>query len=109
LIVFHFFVPFFVLLMREAKRRAPLMLALCAGLLVLRAVDSFWMAGPSGEDPNPPLHSVLSWMNLVFPIGMGGLWLATFLWLMEGHPLMPQGDVVRPREPDAPIAGVTNP
>jgi hypothetical protein len=105
LVVFHFFVPFFVLLMREAKRRAPIMLALCAGLLVLRAVDTFWMTGPSGDDPHPLLHHVLSWMNFVFPLGMGGLWVAMFLWLMEGHPLMAQGGPAPPREPDAPLAG----
>jgi hypothetical protein len=25
---------------------------------------------------------------------MGGLWIAMFLWLSLGHPLMPAGDVV---------------
>jgi hypothetical protein len=83
-----------VLLMREAKRRMPIMLALCAGLLVMRAIDVFWMVAPSGEDPRPLLHHTLSWMDIVFPIGLGGLWLAMFLWLMKDHPLIPEGATI---------------
>ena len=94
ILVLHFFVPFIVLLMREAKRRAPIMLGLCAGLLVLRAIDIFWMIAPSGDDPTPLLRHALSWMDFVFPIGLGGLWLAMFLWLLKDHPLIPEGATI---------------
>lgn len=94
LVVLHFAVPFIVLLMRDLKRKAPAMLALCGGLLVVRAVDVFWQVAPSGNEPYMGLWKTFSWMDVVFPIGMGGLWLATMLWLSLGHPLMPAGDVV---------------
>ena len=91
----HFFVPFVVLLMREAKRTPELMLWFAAALLVMRAVDVFWLIAPSGTaSPTPLLHHVLSWMDFVFPVGMGGLWFAFFLWLMEGYPLIIEGEFV---------------
>ncbi len=93
LVVFHFFVPFIILLMRELKRRVVMMLGLCSFLLVLRVVDLFWQIGPSGFDPHPRLWHIWNWMDVVFPIGMGGLWVAFFLWLSLGHPLMPAGEV----------------
>jgi hypothetical protein len=99
LVLLHFLVPFIVLLMRQAKQATPVMLGLCAGLLVLRAVDVFWIVSPSGDDPRPLLRHVLSWMDFVFPVGMGGLWVAMLLWLMEGHPLAIEAPVFRAAEP----------
>lgn len=95
LVVLHFFVPFIILLMRELKRKVSLMLGLCAGLLVLRLLDLFWQTGPSGEAAYISLWHVVNWMDLVFPIGMGGLWVAMFFWLSLGHPLMPEGAMIR--------------
>lgn len=94
LLFFHFFVPFCVLLMRDAKRAPRLMMRFCAGLLFLRVLDIFWTVAPSGGEVRPLLHHVLSWMDFAFPIGMGALWLACFLWLMDGHPLMVERVVV---------------
>ena len=94
LILFHFFVPFIVLLMRDAKRKVPIMLALCALLLLMRALDNFWLVAPSGEELMPTLWRRLSWMDMVLPVGMGGVWLTAFLWLQVGHPLIPEGMMV---------------
>jgi len=94
LVILHFLVPFIMLLMRELKRKAPAMLALCAGLLIMRSIDLFWNVAPSGEDPMPLLSHLLTWMDFVFPIGMGALWLALFCWLADGHPLIIEGDAV---------------
>jgi len=92
LVVLHFFVPFIILLMRELKRKVVLMLILCACLLVLRVVDLFWQLEASSDQPYVLLQQVWSWMDVVFPIGMGGLWVALFLWLCSDHSLMPLGD-----------------
>ena len=78
--------------MRELKRKVVLMLILCACLLVLRVVDLFWQLEASSDQPYVMLQQVWSWMDVVFPIGMGGLWVALFLWLTSGHSLMPLGD-----------------
>lgn len=99
IVLFHFFVPFFTLLMRSAKQKRTAMLTLCSGLLIVRAIDNFWMVSPSGDDRLPYLWHRFSWMDLVFPIGMGGLWLAAFLWRTAGEPLIAEGDVVALAEP----------
>jgi len=106
LVIFHFFVPFFVLLMRQLKQKVHMMLGLCSCLLVLRVLDLFWQIGPSGDNPNPRVGHILSWMDVVFPIGMGGLWIAFFLWLLSAGALMPAGDVVPvAEEPQAKSSG----
>jgi hypothetical protein len=94
IVVLHFGVPFIILLMRELKRKVPMMLGLCAGLLVLQLINLFWEIRPSGTEPYPSLWHYVSWMDLVFPIGMGGLWVASFLWLSLDHSLMPLGETV---------------
>jgi hypothetical protein len=99
LLLFHFFVPFFILLMRQLKRKVPVMLWLCAALLVLRILDLFWQSGPSGENPYPTVGQIFSWLDLVLPVGMGGLWVAFFLWLASDRALMPAGDVIPVEKP----------
>jgi len=47
LIVFHFAVPFVLLLMRFIKRRARVLAAVAAGLMVMSAVDIYWLTVPA--------------------------------------------------------------
>lgn len=89
LALFHFAVPFLVLLMRGLKRKTRVMFQLCVVLLLMRVLDDFWMVRASGHGSHPVLHHVISWLDFVQPIGIGGLWLAGFLWLLDGHPLIP--------------------
>jgi hypothetical protein len=57
----------------------------CAGLLVLRLIDIYWMVAPTGD----PLTSINRyWLNLAAPIGIGGMWLAAFLWNLGRRPLL---------------------
>ena len=98
-VVFHFAVPFSMLLSRHIKRRAKVMVVVAAMMLVMRYVDLFWYIVPAfgGHDGGPsPLH--VHWLDLVAPIGIGGLWLWYFAWQLNGKPLMPLHD---PRMEDA--------
>jgi hypothetical protein len=80
----HFFVPFFVLLFREVKRRALTLGILVAVLLVLRWVDLLWLTRPAFEE-----HAVrLYWLDLAAMIGIGGVWLAAFCALLKTRPLL---------------------
>ena len=94
LIIFHFCIPFLLLLMRSVKRNPRIMLWLCAGLLVMRALDLFWITAPSGDDSDTRIPVLVALLAIAAIIGIGGLWLAAFLWLLAGHPLMPLGDFV---------------
>lgn len=88
LIGLSFVLPSLLLLSRELKR-SPRALALVAALLVsIRFVEVLWLVAPAFD---PPLLFI-GWMDFVLPAGMGGLWLAAFLWRLGRHPLLPQFD-----------------
>jgi hypothetical protein len=84
LIVFHFAVPFLLLLMRFVKRRRSMLCWVAGGLLVMSFVDIFWLAVPSFEPRGPQFH----WMDFAILLGMGGLWLSLFLSQLKKRPLM---------------------
>ena len=91
LILFHFFVPFFLLLQRAIKRRAALMLVIAVFMLLMRYVDLYYFISPAfGHGDSGGLHP--HWLDLSALIGIGGLWLAFFSMQLRGVPLMPLHD-----------------
>jgi hypothetical protein len=87
LILFHFAVPFMLLLSRRVKRHSALNLV--AGLLlVLTLFDIFWLVVPSFEPSALRVH----WTDITLVVGMGGLWLWLFLGELAGRPLLPEHD-----------------
>jgi hypothetical protein len=95
LVVLHFALPFLLLLPESANRNRRL-LALVAGLVVaMRLVDVFWLVRPvfsqSGHSP-VTAHFQVHWLDFAAAIGIGGLWLAVFLWQLEERPLLPVND-----------------
>lgn len=88
LIVFHFFLPFLLLLSRGLKDNGKTLLAIALLIFALRYVDVFWLVKPAFA----PEGFNLSWLDFAAPIGLGGVWLAYFLWLFERQPL-PLGEI----------------
>ncbi|MBA3765789.1 MAG: hypothetical protein H0W99_02140 [Acidobacteria bacterium] len=88
LVIFHFALPFLLLLSRDLKRNAR-GLAMVAGLvLLMRLVDLFWLIAPKFSKGD----FLMTWTDVVAPIGIGGLWLAFFLWQLKQRPLIPFND-----------------
>jgi hypothetical protein len=87
-VILHFAFPFLFLLSRSIKRNAGKLVIVAVLILVMRLVDLFWTLAPSFADGQ--FH--LSRMDLIAPIGMGGLWLATFAWALRQRPLIPIND-----------------
>jgi hypothetical protein len=88
IVILQFAFPFMTLLSRAAKK-SPQKLALLAVLiLVMRIVDVIWLIEPSYN--REQFH--LSWMDIVAPLAMGGLWLATFAWQLQKRSLIPIND-----------------
>lgn len=88
LFALHFVAPFF-LLMSRALRRDPKRLALVAvPVLIGRWLDMHWQAVPSIEHGKPLLH----WLDLIVPIGIGGIWVAAFVWQLKRRALIPTHD-----------------
>jgi hypothetical protein len=94
LVTFHFVVPFLVLLSRPVKH-APMRLgAVALMILVARAADVYWLIDPSYEDPALVPH----WLAAALLAGLGGLWLAAYVWRLAAYPLLPVSDTSLLRE-----------
>ena len=85
LIVFHFFLPFLLLLLRSTKRRAEFLAVVAGAIIVMRFIDIFWYMMPAFRPGDFSVH----WMDIVAPVGIGGLWLTIFLRQLRRVPLLP--------------------
>ena len=88
LALFHFFVPFFILLSRRAKRRLAALAGIAAFILAVRLVDVFYLVAPEFNKTALSIH----WMDVASFVGLGGLWLAAFGWQLGSWPLLPLHD-----------------
>jgi hypothetical protein len=86
--IFHFCVPFVLLLMRFIKRNPALLYSVAVWMVIVRIVDVFWVIEPAFRQRGLSL----SWMDFAAPIGIGGIWLAFFLWHLKARPLLPLHD-----------------
>ena len=87
-VLFHFAVPFVFLISRPFKRDITRLVWLAVWLLLMRYVDLFWII-----EPNFSVTLNVTWLDVVVPIAMGGLWLAYFLRNLSTMPLVPAYDV----------------
>jgi hypothetical protein len=88
LVLFHFVVPFLVLLSRRVKRQATALARLAAAILVARVVDLFWLIAPEFH----PDGLVVSWLDVLLPISLLSLWLGCFVWQLRGRAILPVYD-----------------
>jgi hypothetical protein len=88
LILFHFAVPFVLLLIRRNKQQPLILARIAVWLLVLRAVDLFWQEAPAFHGPEVRVH----WMDPVVLLGLGGIWIAAFIWQLKKRPLLARWD-----------------
>ena len=88
LILFHFCLPFLLLLQRGAKRRSKFLLTICLFMLAVRMVDVFWIVEPGVYHQQLMIH----WTDFVTPLAIGGLWLAALFWQLSTRPLLPLND-----------------
>jgi hypothetical protein len=91
----QFVLPFVLLLSRRLKRSAPALAVVATLVLLARFADLYWMVVPAFGAAAPRIHA----LDVTTLLGVGGLWLATFVRHLEGRPLLPLGD---PSLPEAP-------
>jgi hypothetical protein len=87
LILFHFAVPFVLLLSRTVKREASLIVKLAAFILVARVIDLFWLIAPAFHE-----QLSVSWLDFVLPAAMSLVWLGCFVWQLRGRAILPVHD-----------------
>jgi uncharacterized membrane protein YciS (DUF1049 family) len=88
LVLFHFALPFLLLLSRQIKRKTRTLGIVAGAMLVLRFVDLFWVTQPVFRRERFSLH----WMDLLLPVALGGLWVAFFFWQLKRRPLLAIND-----------------
>ncbi len=88
LIVFHFAVPFALLLSRPLKRDPRRLVKVAVWMIFMRYVDLYWFIEPN-------FHQAFYWhfLDAMVPIAIGGLWLALFFHNVRQRPLLPLYDV----------------
>jgi hypothetical protein len=86
--IFHFCVPFFLLLMRFMKRNPNLIYWLSIYIIGIRLLDNFWIVEPAFRQRGLEFY----WTDFVAPIALGGLWLAFFISNLKTRPLLPLHD-----------------
>jgi hypothetical protein len=95
LILFHFAAPFLILLQQDLKRKPRRLALVAAFILFMRLVDMYFLIGPSpriGEHAGLHVPFTVSWMDIVAPIAVGGIWVWYFLGQLMSRPLVPVMD-----------------
>ena len=93
LLLFHFALPFALLLSRPLKRNARSLAVVAWLMLVMQLVDLYWLIGPdlmTQGHGHAPLR--FHWMDLAAALGMGGLWLFLFARQVRTRPVLPLGE-----------------
>ncbi|WP_165223135.1 hypothetical protein [Aquisphaera insulae] len=93
LILAQFFLPFLVLLFRDNKRDPKTLKVVASLVLLMHLVDLTWLVIPAFPGASGP---AIPWgqlpMILVAMAGVGGIWLAAYLWRLASAPLVPLRD-----------------
>jgi hypothetical protein len=87
IVIFHFAIPFGILLSRPFKRNIYKLVWLAAWMMFMRWVDLFWII-----EPNFSKTLNLTLADIVVPIAIGGFWLAFFFRNLGALPLLPVYD-----------------
>jgi len=85
LIVVQFVIPILLLLNRELKRNAYLLSGVVLIILVMRYMDLIWIVLPGYYKDGFRIE----WMDILTPLGLGGVWLWAFLRELPRFPLLP--------------------
>lgn len=111
IVLFHFAVPFAILLSRDIKRSPRLVAKVAFAILVVRLIELFWqvepafihavpgLAGSGGEHhggEHAALHPQYWWLYLAGPLAIGGAWLWWFGRELKSRPLLPLQDPYLP-------------
>lgn len=86
LCIFHFALPFVLLLFRDVKLHQKRLRAMAIMILTMCALDVIWWTEPAYEHDGAPLYLL---MDVAAFVGIGGIWGWFFLAQLKKHPLLP--------------------
>jgi hypothetical protein len=91
--LFHWLIPFTLLLSRDIKRNKNRLTLVCQWMVFAKAFDLFWLIEPNFKDAARNLH--FSWGILEYvavPVAMVGFWLAFFCTRLKTRSLVQVND-----------------
>ncbi|HZL53346.1 MAG TPA: hypothetical protein VFC37_20615 [Terracidiphilus sp.] len=91
--LFHWLIPFTMLLSRDIKRNEKRLVRVCQWMVFAKAFDLFWLIEPNFKDAARNLH--FSWGILEYiavPVAMVSFWVAFFCNRLKTRPLVQTND-----------------
>jgi hypothetical protein len=93
--IFHWLIPFCLLLSRDLKRNKTKMIWLASWMIFARCVDMFWLIEPGYADAAGNLHihnniGILAYITV--PVAVMSLWAAYYLTQLKARPLINLND-----------------
>jgi len=91
--IFHWLIPFTMLLSRDLKRNKKRLVRICQWMVFARAFDLFWLIEPNFKDAARNLH--FSWGILEYiavPVAMVAFWVAYLCIQLKSRPLVQTND-----------------
>ena len=91
--IFHWLIPFSLLLSRDIKRNKKRMVRVCQWMIFAKAFDLFWLIEPNFRDAARNLH--FSWGILEYiavPVAMVSVWIAYYTHNLKARALVQTND-----------------
>jgi hypothetical protein len=91
--IFHWLIPFTLLLSRDLKRNKKRLVLVCQWMVFAKAFDLFWLIEPNFKDAARNLH--FSWGILEYvavPVAMASFWVAYYCANLQSRPLVQTND-----------------
>jgi hypothetical protein len=91
--LFHWLIPFSMLLSRDIKRNKKRLTRVCQWMIFAKAFDLFWLIEPNFKDAARNLH--FSWGILEYaavPVALVSFWIAFFCVQLKSRPLVQVND-----------------
>ncbi|WNG20506.1 hypothetical protein [Cystobacter fuscus] len=88
LLIGQFLLPFFTLLSRKLKLQPRRLAVIAVYILVMHAVDMYWLIWPALSPQGPSFH----WTLITAFVGVGGIAVAGALWQTRGRYTVPVKD-----------------
>jgi len=86
--IFHFCVPFYLLLLRFVKKNPSRLRTLAIWIIIMHALDVFWIVEPAFRQRGLEVY----WTDAAAWIALGGIWLAVYIRNLKSRPLLASQD-----------------
>jgi len=91
--IFHWLVPFSLLLSRDIKRNKKRLVMVCQWMIFAKAFDLFWLIEPNFKDSARNLHFSFGILEYVaVPVALVSFWIAFFCMQLKTRPLVQTND-----------------